>query len=69
MTLNSTIARVTDRIRNRSQVQRGEYLKRMGDAAASGEEAGGTRPNRGYSAIGRSTSSRMTLREAQKAGV
>ena len=36
MTLNSTIARVTDRIRNRSQVQRGEYLKRMGDAAASG---------------------------------
>jgi phosphogluconate dehydratase len=36
MTLNSTIARVTDRIRNRSQVQRGDYLKRMGDAAASG---------------------------------
>ncbi|MDT8855601.1 phosphogluconate dehydratase [Paracoccaceae bacterium Fryx2] len=36
MTLNSTIARVTDRIRERSRDQRGPYLDRIARAAAAG---------------------------------
>ena len=36
MTLNSTIARVTDRIRERSRQTRGDYLARIGRAADAG---------------------------------
>ena len=36
MTLNSTIARVTDRIRERSAKSRGDYLGRMAEAVAKG---------------------------------
>lgn len=36
MSLNPTIARVTDRIRARSEATRGTYLERMGKAVASG---------------------------------
>ncbi|HEX9859167.1 MAG TPA: phosphogluconate dehydratase [Paracoccaceae bacterium] len=36
MTLNATIARVTDRIRARSQDSRGTYLERMGKATSAG---------------------------------
>ena len=36
MTLNATIARVTDRIRERSQSRRADYLARMGAAVAAG---------------------------------
>ena len=36
MTLNATIARVTDRIRRRSEVTRGAYLDRMARAAEAG---------------------------------
>ncbi|MFV0490729.1 MAG: phosphogluconate dehydratase [Pseudorhodobacter sp.] len=36
MTLNATIARVTDRIRSRSKGQRSEYLARMEEAIAKG---------------------------------
>jgi phosphogluconate dehydratase len=36
MTLNPTIARVTDRIRARSEATRGAYLDRIGKAAAAG---------------------------------
>jgi phosphogluconate dehydratase len=36
MTLNSTIDRVTDRIRERSAKSRGDYLRRMGQAVAQG---------------------------------
>jgi phosphogluconate dehydratase len=36
MSLNRTIARVTERIRSRSENRRGEYLERMGKAVAQG---------------------------------
>ena len=45
MTLNATIARVTDRIRSRSEDLRGSYLERMRKAADSG-------PARGHLACG-----------------
>ena len=45
MTLNATIARVTDRIRARSEGPRGEYLARIRAAAQAG-------PARGHLACG-----------------
>jgi len=45
MTLNRTIARVTDRIRARSQDRRGAYLERLAQAASAG-------PARGHLACG-----------------
>jgi phosphogluconate dehydratase len=45
MTLHPTITRVTDRIRARSETQRGQYLERMGKAVTAG-------PARGHLACG-----------------
>jgi phosphogluconate dehydratase len=55
MSLHPTIARVTDRIRARSETSRGTYLERMGKAVAQARRAGTSCGNQAhaYAAMGR----------------